>query len=75
MKNILDELKGNIGQTNVESLLREAEEMLREIKSRDFQSKTTEAEEEMTNAVGGEATAKLLIAEQNSFQESVVEYC
>jgi hypothetical protein len=61
VKNILREIQSNIGQTNVEELLREAQEMLREIKRRNFNQKSTEADEESRKAVEGETVCLIVV--------------
>lgn len=53
VKGILEAIKGSIGSSNVEELLRQAETMLNEIKSRDFSSRDRAAQEELEKAVEG----------------------
>lgn len=53
MKGILEAIKGSIGSNNVEELLRQAERMLNEIKSRDFSSRDRAAQVELENAIDG----------------------
>lgn len=55
VKTILREIQNNIGQTNVEDMLREAQEMLREIKRRNFSQRKDEADDESNKAIEGEA--------------------
>lgn len=53
MKGILDAIQGSIGSNNIEELLRQAETMLNDIKSRDFSSKDEAARVELEAAIDG----------------------
>jgi hypothetical protein len=53
VKDVLRDIQSNIGQTNVDDLMRQAQDMLREIKRRNFSQKDREASEEMDRAVEG----------------------
>jgi len=50
---VLEEITANIGQQNVDELLRQAEQMLNEIRRRDFSQKTHDAQEELARAIEG----------------------
>jgi len=52
-RQVLEDITANIGQQNVDELLREAEQMLIEIRRRDFSQKTHEAQEELARAIEG----------------------
>jgi spore cortex formation protein SpoVR/YcgB (stage V sporulation) len=60
VKTVLREIQSNIGQTNVEDMLREAQEMLREIKRRNFGQKKDEADDESNKAIEGETKLKFV---------------
>ena len=50
---VLDEITANIGQQNVDELLRQADQMLTDIRRRDFSQKTHDAQEELARAIEG----------------------
>lgn len=50
---MLGEITDSIGQQNVDELLRQAEQMLTEIRRRDFSDKTHSAQEELARAIEG----------------------
>ena len=52
-RRVLQEITANIGQQNVDELLRQAEQMLTEIRRRDFSQKTHDAQEELARAIEG----------------------
>jgi len=52
-RRVLVEITANIGQQNVDELLRQAEQMLSDIRRRDFSQKTHEAQEELARAIEG----------------------
>jgi len=53
VKDTLDKINGGIGQGNVDSLLREAEQWLVEIKSRDFTSTNITVHIELVKSIDG----------------------
>jgi len=61
VKSILDSIHSSIGQSNVETMLSDAERMLREIESHDFTSQTTSAHTELNEAVEGLSKSIVLI--------------
>ena len=52
-RRVLEEITNDIGQQNVDLLLRESEQMLTEIRRRDFSQKTHDAQEELARAIEG----------------------
>ena len=50
---VLEEITANIGQQNVDELIRRAEQMLTEIRGRDFSQNTHDAQEELARAIEG----------------------
>lgn len=53
VKSILDAINGNIGSSNVDELLRQAETMLEDIKRRDFSVQDNAARVELSKARDG----------------------
>ena len=53
VRDILQDIQNNIGQTNVDELLRQAREMLQEIRTRNFDAKDRDTNEELDNAAEG----------------------
>jgi len=53
VKGILQGDQGNIGQTNIDELMRQARQMLSEIMRRDFSQKDREANDEKDRAIEG----------------------
>jgi len=53
VRQVLVEITANLGQQNVDELLREAEQMLTEIRRRDFSQKTHDVQEELARAIEG----------------------
>jgi len=52
-RRVLVEITANIGQQNIDELLRQAEQMLIDIRRRDFSQKTHDAQEELARAIEG----------------------
>jgi len=50
---VLEEITNNVSLQNVDELLRQAEQMLTEIRRRDFSEKTHEVQEELARAIEG----------------------
>ena len=51
VKGVLDSIRNNIGATNVDAMVREAERLLVEIKSRDFYTKNSTVYTELNLSV------------------------
>ena len=53
VREVLVDITANVGQQNVDELLRQAEQMLTDIRRRDFSQNTHEVQEELARAIEG----------------------
>lgn len=53
VQNIVNDIRNNIGQSNLDQLLQQAQNMLNEMRRRDFTQSSRDAQTELRNAIDG----------------------
>ena len=56
VKSVLDSIRSNVGRDDIDDMVRQAEGMLREIRSRDFTAVNSSVQDELQEAVDGQSS-------------------
>ena len=68
VREVLVDITANVGQQNVDELLRQAEQMLTDIRRRDFSQNTHEVQEELARAIEGTAVCLSVCLSHNTHE-------